>query len=137
MKSIHPSVSHAEVVNRLLKKEPGLAAVYVETALEEATDKAGKEVLLQALRQVAKSKGGLGMVAEKTGMKVASVSRALSAKGNPTLGTLLSITGSLGLKLAVIDTTAIKVAPGVVMTGKSMKSVKFTKAEKAGKLYRR
>ena len=50
-------------------------------------------------------------VAEKAGMKVESLSRALSARGNPTLKTLLSITQALDMRIAVVPAEPVPPAP--------------------------
>ena len=104
------TVSHAEVVARLLKKRPELATTYVEVAAEEATDDIGRAVFLDVLHDVAKFRG-MTEVAEKAGMKVESLSRALSARGNPTLKTLVSITQALGMRFTVVPAEPTEPAP--------------------------
>lgn len=99
------SVPHEQVVARLLKNRPTLATAYVEAAAEDANDAVGKVVLLRALRRVARAKG-VSKVAAAAGLKVQSLSRALSDRGNPRLSTLVGITSSLGLKMTLVETTA-------------------------------
>lgn len=78
-------------------KDPKNAAAYVEAALEEG-DPAG---LLQALRNVAESRGGVAGIAEKTGLNREALYRTLSRRGNPQLKSLVAILGATGLRLSV------------------------------------
>jgi probable addiction module antidote protein len=92
------SVSHDEVMVKKLRRRPQFAAEYLKAAMEEADD---PEVLLMALRQVAKAKGGLARVAKIAGLERESLYQALSEKGNPRLSTLLGIMRAVGLRLTV------------------------------------
>ncbi len=56
---------------------------------------------LLALRRIAESRGGIAKVAKAAGMERESLYRALSAKGNPRLSTLVAVTRAVGLKLTV------------------------------------
>src|SRR5450756_2123506 len=56
---------------------------------------------LLALRTVAEAYGGLGAVAAEAGISRESLYRTLSAKGNPTLKTLLAVLKAVGMKLSV------------------------------------
>jgi probable addiction module antidote protein len=91
------SISHDAAMIRELKKEPEFAAEYLRAALEEDDPR----VLLIVLRQIAESKGGIGKVAKAAGIQRESLYRALSAKGNPRLSTLVAVTKAIGLKLTV------------------------------------
>jgi len=55
----------------------------------------------QALRTIAEAYGGLGAVAAEAGISRESLYRTLSAKGNPTLKTLLAVLKAVGMKLSV------------------------------------
>ncbi len=102
MSELQPaSISHEEFVSRLLKKRPELAAVYVKVAAEEATDDLGRAVFVSVLHDVVKFRGVTG-VAEKAGMRVESLSRALSGRGNPTLKTLVSVAQAIDMRLALV-----------------------------------
>ena len=105
-----PSIPLREAVQRLLKNKPETAATYLEVAAEEATDDVGHAGLLTALRDVANLRG-VSEVAAKAGMKVESLTRALSGRGNPTLRTLVSITQAVGMKFTVTPIEATKPAP--------------------------
>jgi probable addiction module antidote protein len=110
MNNLHPPTTPlSEVVQRLLKNSPGRATVYLEVAAEEATDDIGRAAFLAALRDVAKFRG-MTEVAAKAGMKVESLSRALSARGNPTLKTLVSITQAVGMRIAVVPAEPVRPA---------------------------
>lgn len=78
-------------------KDPGNAAAYVETAIDEG-DPAG---ILQALRNVAEARGGIARIAEKTGLNREALYRTLSRRGNPQLKSLAAILAATGLRLSV------------------------------------
>ncbi|MHB1675859.1 MAG: addiction module antidote protein [Acidobacteriaceae bacterium] len=92
------SISHDEALVRELRDNPEFAAEYLRAALE---DKDEPRVLLLALRRIAESRGGIAKVAKAAGMERESLYRALSAKGNPRLSTLVAVTRAVGLKLTV------------------------------------
>ncbi len=82
------------------------AAAYVEAALKEG-DPAG---LLQALRNVAESRGGVSEIAHRTGLNREALYRTLSKGGNPQLRSLTAILGATGLRLSVRPAKARKAA---------------------------
>lgn len=90
------SVPHRPQLLQWLK-DPANAAAYVEAALEEGDAAA----LLQALRNVAESRGGVARIAEKTGLNREALYRTLSRRGNPQLKSLAAILGATGLRLSV------------------------------------
>lgn len=92
------SVSHDEHMIRELRKDPEFAAAYLKEAIED-TENPG--VLLIALRRIAEARGGIAKVAKAAGIERESLYRALSAKGNPRLSTLVAVTRAVGLKLTV------------------------------------
>ncbi len=92
------SISHDGALVRELRDNPEFAAEYLRSALE---DKDEPRVLLLALRRIAESRGGIAKVAKAAGMERESLYRALSAKGNPRLSTLVAVTRAVGLKLTV------------------------------------
>lgn len=94
------SVSHDECMIRELRKSPKFAVEYLKVALEDTEEPA---VLLIALRRIAEARGGLAKVAKAAGIERESLYRALSARGNPRLSTLVAVTKAVGLKLTVED----------------------------------
>lgn len=72
-------------------------AEYIEAVLEEDDPK----LLLQALRNVAESQGGVAMMAKQSGLSRESLYRTLSKNGNPKISTLMAIMKALGLHLSV------------------------------------
>jgi probable addiction module antidote protein len=92
------SVSHDEVMRRRLRANPKFAAEYLKAALDDAEEPA---VLLIALRRIAEARGGLAKVAKAAGIERESLYRALSARGNPRLSTLVAVTKAVELKLTV------------------------------------
>ena len=74
-------------------RDPELAAEYLSAAAEDGS--VGQ--LLIALRAVAEAHGGMGALAEKTQLNRQAMYKALSAEGNPTLSTLLTILNAVEL----------------------------------------
>jgi probable addiction module antidote protein len=92
------SVSHDEVMVKKLRQRPRFAAEYLKAAMEDSDE---PEVLLIALRHIAEAKGGLAKVAKAAGIERESLYRALSARGNPRLSTIVGVMKAVGLKLTV------------------------------------
>ena len=92
------SESHDEVMRRRLRANPKFAAEYLKAALEDDEEPA---VLLIALRRIAEARGGIAKVAKAAGVERESLYRALSARGNPRLSTLVAVTKAVGLRLTV------------------------------------
>ena len=92
------SESHDEIMRRRLRENPKFAAEYLKAALEDTEE---PRVLLIALRRIAEARGGIAKVAKAAGIERESLYRALSAKGNPRLSTLVAVTKAVGLKLTV------------------------------------
>jgi len=92
------SVSDDECMIRELREDPKFAVEYLKVALED-TEEPG--VLLIALRRIAEARGGIAKVAKAAGIERESLYRALSAKGNPRLSTLVAVTKAVGLRLTV------------------------------------
>jgi probable addiction module antidote protein len=91
-----PSISHAQAMAKELRENPEFAVEYLRAALEEGDD---PQILLIALRRIAESRGGVAKIA--AGLERESLYRALSAKGNPRLPTLVAVTKAVGLRLTV------------------------------------
>lgn len=91
---------HDEAVVELLREDPAFADEYLAVALEEADESGGQEALLRALRHVAEAQG-MAKIAERAGLPRESLYKSLSAKGNPTLKTLLAVLNAAGLRLSV------------------------------------
>ena len=92
------SISHEEAMVRELRENPEFAAEYLRAALEDDDE---PSVLLIALRRIAEARGGIAKVAKAAGIERESLYRALSARGNPRLSTLVAVTKAVGLKLTV------------------------------------
>ena len=92
------STSHDEAMVRELRENPDFTVEYLRAALEDAEE---PRVLLVALRRVAEARGGVAKVAKAAGIERESLYRALSARGNPRLSTLVAVTKAMGLKLTV------------------------------------
>ena len=91
---------HDEAVVELLREDPAFADEYLAASMEAIDEPGGQEALLQALRHVAEAQG-MAKVAERAGLPRESLYKSLSAKGNPTLKTLLAVLNAAGLHLSV------------------------------------
>lgn len=80
--------------NAALLKEPADVAAYLEAALEDGDHR----VIAEALGNIARVKG-MSLIAREAGVGRESLYRALSADGNPELGTVLKVVKALGLRL--------------------------------------
>lgn len=100
-KKIKAAVSHHEREVAELRADRELAVEYLKAAMESLDDPDNRAAGLLALRAVAEAYGGLGVVAAEAGISRESLYRTLSAKGNPTLKTLLAVLKAVGMKLSV------------------------------------
>jgi probable addiction module antidote protein len=74
-----------------------LAVAYLNAALKEGDQAA----FMLALRNVAKARGGVAMLARFTGMNRVALSRALSVNGNPELRNFTRILDASGLRFVI------------------------------------
>jgi probable addiction module antidote protein len=79
-----------------LKTEKDIVA-YLNAGLEDGEP----AVLLEALRNVAQAKGGMGALAKAAGVSRESLYRTLSRRGNPKIETIMALLHALGLKLTI------------------------------------
>ena len=91
---------HAREVAEL-REDRDLAVEYLKAAMESLDDPDDRAAGLLALRTIAEAYGGLGAVAAEAGISRESLYRALSAKGNPTLKTILAVLKAVGMRLSV------------------------------------
>lgn len=100
-KKIKAAILHHEREVEELRADRELAVEYLKAAMESLDDPDDRAAGLLALRTVAEAYGGLGAVAAEAGISRESLYRTLSAKGNPTLKTLLAVLKAVGMKLSV------------------------------------
>jgi probable addiction module antidote protein len=100
-KKMNGAVSHHDREVSELRADRELAVAYLKLAMESLDDSNDRAAGLLALRTIAEAYGGLATVAAQAGITRESLYRALSAKGNPTLKTLLAILKSVGMRLSV------------------------------------
>lgn len=81
-----------------LKTEKDIAG-FLEAAFEEAGD---DPVYIAHVLGIVSRARGMGKVAKKTGLTRQSLYKALSADGNPTIGTVIKVMSALGLKLKIV-----------------------------------
>lgn len=101
MKKLKAAISHHELEVAELSADRELAIEYLKAAMESLDNPDDRSAGLLALRTMAEAYGGLGAVAAEAGISRESVYRALSAKGNPTLKTLLAVLRAVGMRLSV------------------------------------
>ena len=100
-KKIVAAISQHEREVAELRADRELAVEYLKAAMESLDDPNDRAAGLLALRTVAEAYGGLGAVAAEAGISREALYRALSAKGNPTLKTILAVLKAVGMKLSV------------------------------------
>ena len=79
------------------------AAGYINAAIEDGD----KAVLLLALRDVARARGGMTAVAEKAHLGRESLYKMLSKRGNPEFKSIASVLHGMGLRLTVEPETSM------------------------------
>lgn len=94
--------NHDDTVVDMIRNDPGFAEIYLHTAFEELDEDGGEAAFLVALRHVVEAKGGMAVIAEKSGLSRESLYRALSPRGNPTLRTMKQVIHAAGMKFAEI-----------------------------------
>lgn len=100
-KKLNAAVSHSDREVAELRADHELAVEYLKAAMESLDNPDDRAAGLLALRTVAEAYGGLGAVAAEAGISRESLYRTLSAKGNPTLKTLIAVLKAVGMKLSV------------------------------------
>ena len=100
-KKIVAAISHHDREVEELRADRELAVEYLKAAMESLDDPNDRAAGLLALRTVAEAYGGLGAVTAEAGISREALYRALSAKGNPTLKTILAVLKAVGMKLSV------------------------------------
>ncbi|ADL56491.1 addiction module antidote protein [Gallionella capsiferriformans] len=100
-RKINAAVSHHDREVAELRADRELAVEYMKAAMESLDNPDDRAAGLLALRTVAEAYGGLGAVAAEAGISRETLYRTLSAKGNPTLKTLLAVLKAVGMKLSV------------------------------------
>jgi len=101
MSKLNGVVSHHEREMAELGYDRQLAVEYLKVAIESLDKPDDRAAGLLALRSVAEAYDGLAVVAAEAGISRESLYRSLSAKGNPTLKTLVAVLKTLGLRLSV------------------------------------
>lgn len=90
------------------------AIAYLEAAFEDGDS----GVIAAALGDIARAKG-MTKIARKAGLGRESLYKALSAGGNPELGTVLRVTRALGIKLQAVPTRHAPAVPRAVAARRS------------------
>ena len=101
MSKLKAVVSHHEREVAELSADRELAVEYLKAAMESLDKPNDRAADLLALRTVAEAYGGLAVVAQEAGISRESLYRALSAKGNPPMKTLIAVLNTVGLRLSV------------------------------------
>ena len=74
-------------------------AEYLNVVMEEMSDDDDPRLLMMALRNVVKARGGVSALAREAGLNRAALSRALSGQRIPRLDTLAKLSAACGVKL--------------------------------------
>ena len=101
MSKLKGVVSHHAAELAELASDRALAVEYLKAAMQSLDNPDERAGGLLALRTVAEAYGGLGVVAHEAGISRETLYRTLSAKGNPTLKTLLAVLKTVGMRLSV------------------------------------
>ena len=101
MKKHKGAVSHHATEVAELARDRVLAVEYLKAAMQSLDNPDERAGGLLALRTVAEAYGGLGIVAQEAGISRETLYRTLSARGNPTLKTLLAVLKTVGMRLSV------------------------------------
>lgn len=72
---------------------------YLNAALEDGNE----QLLLAAIMDVVKAKGGVMELSRRTGLSREAIYRALSVGGNPRFSSLIAILHALGLDVAIVS----------------------------------
>jgi probable addiction module antidote protein len=82
-------------------KDPSEAEMYINTALELYAEDGNWQAFLLALKAVAQARGGIGKLANNSGINREHLYVMLSPEGNPRIDTLGIILREFGLRLTV------------------------------------
>lgn len=93
------SVNHDEAMIAELREDPEYAEAYLQAAFDEVYEPGGVGGFLVALRQVIEARGGVGTIAQRSGLSRQHIYRALSKNGNPTITTLTALTRAAHVRL--------------------------------------
>lgn len=92
---VGPVEYKAELLSAL--RSQSAAAEYLRASLEDGDP----QVFLLALRDVAESRGGIGVLARETKLNRENLYRMMSPSGNPSLASLAAVLSAFGLRLSV------------------------------------
>ncbi|WPU24350.1 helix-turn-helix domain-containing protein [Cedecea neteri] len=95
------ALDHNDEMVKELRQDPDYAEIYLQTALEDINEPGGLGGFLIALRQVIEANGGITEASKKSGLARQHIYRALSAKGNPTITTLVQLAAVAGLEFSL------------------------------------
>jgi probable addiction module antidote protein len=101
MRKLGSAISHHDAEVAELRADHALAVEYLKAAMEALDNPDERSGGLLALRTIAEAYGGLALVSQQAGITREALYRALSAKGNPTLKTLIAVLKSVGMRLSV------------------------------------
>jgi probable addiction module antidote protein len=103
---IKASTSHHRREVAELRADHELAVEYLKAAMEALEDPEDRTAGLLALRAIAEASGGMAAIAAEAGISREALYRSLSARGNPTLKTLIAVLRAVGMRLSVVSRDA-------------------------------
>ncbi len=77
---------------------PEQLVAYLNAALEDGDER----VLLAAMMDVIKARGGVAKIAKETGLSREAVYKAISRNGNPRLSSMVAVLHALDLDFAIV-----------------------------------
>lgn len=96
-KAAAPSRSHEKATVESFRRNPELAAEYINAVLQDGD----QEELMLALRRMSEALGGVTQLAADAHLNSTTLYRTLSPKGNPELKSLTALLKAMGMRLAV------------------------------------
>ena len=95
--NVRPYRAHEDAAIERFRRDPKLAAAYLDAILEDGDERE----MLHALQQLAKAHGGVGEIAGRAELNGKTLYRTLSPRGNPEMKTLTAVLKAMGMRLSV------------------------------------
>ncbi|MCL1960539.1 MAG: DNA-binding protein [Desulfovibrionaceae bacterium] len=96
------SISHQQFMTEVLRADPEFSAFFLRNAIAslDSDDPEERAVNMMVIHHVAQAYCDFDKLAQDAGISREELDSALSPEGNPTLSTLQSVLGSVGLRLS-------------------------------------
>lgn len=104
------SIAYNDVLTTMFDKDKEFLNSFVNIAFEEYNNDNNVENLVVALKCVAQAKGGITLLAEKTGLSRQTIYNTFSLNGSPKLSSFMKILNVLGFEFKIVPITQEKKA---------------------------